>query len=1374
MAYYSHLRTILIRSLLFVLALASARATTYIWYANDARPLNYSGGYWNPIGSSWFNPATSNFENWGNTGSDTAVFGIGSGADIGSVQVGTVNVNQMVFNPTGSVNYYLDYGTITLSGTKPTITANADATITSVIAGSAGLTKAGNNALILKSGNSTYTGATIISGGILDVSIIANGGTNSTLGSSTSEASNLIFNGGTLRVSNSTLGILSTDRLFSVGTSGGVIESSDTLTPLIFTNTGNMGFNGQAGARTLTLTGTNDGSFGANSLSVSISDNGGSTSLIKSGAGLWIINGTNTYSGATTIGSPELPWGTLQVGDGGTSGTLGTGTVINNAILAVKRSDTFVLANDISGQGALIQNGAGTTILTGNNTYLGMAYLKQGSLQIGNGGTSGTLGTGGLTFQNDSSSLIFNRSDELTISGGIQGNGTIIQAGSGITTVSGTSSYSFDGKIQITAGKLKIDTNFGGGTQQFNIANGATLSANGNRLYVASLSGSGTVENSGVKIATLDFGRATVSSIFSGIIQDGGIAALSLLKDGVSMLTLSGLNTYTGQTIIRGNGTPEGSILRATVLADGGHQSSIGASGSNPSNLLFGGGMLQYTGSSASTNRLFSLDTAYNRFFGGIDASGTGPISFTNAGNITFGQYVQYGSAGTFTLAGTNTDANTLTPALGNASSTALLTIWKTGGGTWVLAGNNSYSGATKVDNGILAAGSANAFGNNSVATVASGATLRLNSYSISLGALAGAGVVDNSNASSGTLKLGGLVGAYSFGGNLQDGTGTGSLNLVKNGLGTQTLSGINTYSGTTTINSGILQLAITDALYGSARGNWTAAHLIVNSGATAAFNVGGAGEFSSSDIAMLGNLGSATGGFLGGSNLGLDTSNALGGTFVHSSNLTDSNGGMNSIGLTKLGTGSLVLGGNNTYSGATAVISGVLIAGSSNAFGNNSKTSLGVGTTLRLNGNNIGLGSLSGAGSIDNSSAIPTTLTVGGNNLSSGYYGNIKDGTGGGSLGVTKVGTGKLTLSGQNIYSGPTIIQEGSVAFEAPNTFYNNDNAKWTAENLTVKGGGTAIFGVGAPGSGYFSAASIASIAALGTNTGGFQNGSLLGLDTTNSAYSGPFVISSNLTNTNNGLNSIGLNKLGNGTLILSGNNTYTGPTIVSGGILTITGSITSPVSVSNGAQLIINSATPFSQNITFSNTSRTVLSGNATIASSISLNNQQNTLSPGNSPGSLVFTANQSWNSFTYDWQTNNFTGTTPGIHFDQIVVTGSLVLSGGTGSYILNVLSLTSGNVSGSVPNFSESSMVWDIITTTSGITGFNPNAWIIDTSSFTHTNKPSFILTPDFMGNFSLLQSGNNLSLIYTPIGAPEPSGAILVMIAFMWSISRRNK
>ena len=105
------------------------------------------------------------------------------------------------------------------------------------------------------------------------------------------------------------------------------------------------------------------------------------------GAGGFVQLGTGTtvfasnfidYSGTTIISA-----GTLQIGQGGSEGSIGTGNIINNATLAIYKSADFTLANNISGTGGLSHLGTGTTRFTGTNIYAGMTNVEGGTLKAG-------------------------------------------------------------------------------------------------------------------------------------------------------------------------------------------------------------------------------------------------------------------------------------------------------------------------------------------------------------------------------------------------------------------------------------------------------------------------------------------------------------------------------------------------------------------------------------------------------------------------------------------------------------------------------------------------------------------------------------------------------------------------------------------------------------------------------------------------------------------------------------------------------------------------------------------------------------------------------------------------------------------------------
>ena len=242
-------------------------------------------------------------------------------------------------------------------------------------------------------------------------------------------------------------------------------------------------------------------------------------------------------------------------------------------------------------------------------------------------------------------------------------------------------------------------------------------------------------------------------------------------------------------------------------------------------------------------------------------------------------------------------------------------------------------------------------------------------------------------------------------------------------------------------------------------------------------------------------------------------------------------------------------------------------------------------------------------------------------------------------------------------------------------------------------------------------------------------------------------------------------------GTTSLTAANTNNGATTVTGGTLILAGAghlNSSAVTVGAGGGFVQNSSVARTGAITLNGvdaSNRAILGGTGQInvTGGITLDNIGDTLSPGNSPGIQNFATAQTWNSFTYLWETNNWTGTTAGTDFDRITITGGLTLTGGNGAYGLDLHSLTALNAAGNVPNFSEVDTSWTILTATGGITGFNAANWTITESSFT--------TSPTRLGAFSLSQSGNNLVLDYV---VPEPGTAALLVFSLTTLMVMRRR
>ncbi|WP_132034940.1 autotransporter outer membrane beta-barrel domain-containing protein, partial [Aquabacter spiritensis] len=308
--------------------------------------------------------------------------------------------------------------------------------------------------------------------------------------------------------------------------------------------------------------------------------------LVKTGAGTLTLTGTNTYSGGTTLSG-----GTLQIGDGGTAGSI-AGDVANSGVLIFDRSDTTTFAGAVSGGGSLIHAGAGSLILTGENSFTGGTTIAGGRLEVGTGGTSGTL-VGNVV---DNGTLVFNRSDAVTFAGDITGSGSVLMDGTGSLSLTGTNTHS--GGTVVNNGALVVNSVAAlgsGGLTLRGSAEFATKSTFATSAPVTLLAVDGA---GGGTVAVGAEATVTLSGIVSGA---GG-----LTKAGEGRLVLTGANTYTGGTLISA-GTLQ--------IGDGGAVGAVVGDVVNNAHLVF----------NRSDDYVFS---------GAI--TGTGDVVFMGGGQVIF------------------------------------------------------------------------------------------------------------------------------------------------------------------------------------------------------------------------------------------------------------------------------------------------------------------------------------------------------------------------------------------------------------------------------------------------------------------------------------------------------------------------------------------------------------------------------------------------------------------------------------------------------------------------------------------------------------------------------------------------------------------
>jgi fibronectin-binding autotransporter adhesin len=543
------------------------------------------------------------------------------------------------------------------------------------IGGGGGLTKNGNSVLTLTGGANTYGGATTISGGTLSIAVLANGGSPSDIGQAGNSAANLVLNGGTLQYIG---GPQDSDRLFTLGTGNGTIDASG-FGALNLNNPGNVVLSG-TGGRTLTLKGSD---VDTNTLAAFIGDNGGATSLAKSGAGTWVLTGNNTNSGTVTIAA-----GTLQVGNGGASGAIGSGNIVDNGTLSFNTTGT-VTNGTITGTGSVTVDGGGTVVLPGNNTYSGASTINAGTLQVGNGGASGTLNSGASIV--DNGTLIYNSTSSLNLGG---------LFGAGITG---------SGNVIVRKGTLQAlgNNNYSGWTQ---IDPGATFQPSfGNQGLLAS----SVVTNNG----TLLLSRQDNSVfIYNGDIVGSGSVMKIANNGNTGDVTLNGHNTYTGDTYILGgniifgdNSTPgAGAFLGNVFLTNDYNHNQFGTPPNDfvPATLVFnrpddftfpgnivGEGFVTLTGSGTVT--LTGNNTYTNR--------GTGATTTISAGTLQVGNGGATGSIGNGPVVNNatlvfNLSTNEVISGVVSGSGTLV----KEGTGTVTIPATNTYFGSTVVSNGTL------------------------------------------------------------------------------------------------------------------------------------------------------------------------------------------------------------------------------------------------------------------------------------------------------------------------------------------------------------------------------------------------------------------------------------------------------------------------------------------------------------------------------------------------------------------------------------------------------------------------------------------------------------------------------------------------
>lgn len=518
-----------------------------------------------------------------------------------------------------------------------------------------------------------------------------------------------------------------------------------------------------------------------------------SSGFTKAGSGALTMSGANNFgSGALNVNA-----GTLTLSGSNTfTGNVG---VTTGTTLTLSAANTFTGNVNVSGSLSVASDaalGAAGNIVTLNGGSLASTGALNANRQVAINGSASISGVG-------VGSALFTGSGTLTVTSGVTisndastyTGATVLQgAGQGrihFTSVRDTgvaSSLGASGDITIQGvDDFQDQAIYDGDGDSSNRTFHLTPSANGPVALInagsgtLALTGSISLDGSSRGIA---FSANTADLDLSGVISGASTSQVTYLGTSAARtITLGGANTYVGGNIV------QQVTVVAPTLADIGTNSSFGT-GTSDSEIRVNLATLSYTGGAVSTNRTWEFaNTATLRNDGSGGLTLTGAMQFDASGTVDI-----------LALGGTYAGVNTLS---GNITGDGGIT--SNGVGTWVVTGTNNFTGPITVQSGILRAGSASALGASITATV-NGGILDLNGFSKTFARLDGTGGEVALGAANLTLTVAnGVTASYS-------GVISGSGGLYKNGAGTQVLKGANTYTGSTNINLGTLQLSFVGA----------------------------------------------------------------------------------------------------------------------------------------------------------------------------------------------------------------------------------------------------------------------------------------------------------------------------------------------------------------------------------------------------------------------------------------------------------------------------------------------------------------------------------------------------------------------------------
>ncbi|MBM3868228.1 MAG: hypothetical protein FJ384_04775, partial [Verrucomicrobia bacterium] len=739
-----------------------------------------------------------------------------------------------------------------------------------------------------------------------------------------------------------------------------------------------------------------------------------SGTVAAAGAGTKTINALaiDSTSGAVTVTGPGSDTLVLAAGallstgaaanNTELTGFAGITTSTNNEYVVFVTNNQFTLGSPLTtSAAALTKSGAGVLVLNGltGNTYSGGTFFNQGLIEasvLGNLGSGNlnffggglrwatgatfdisvrtvVLGAGGATFDTNSNNISFANS----LGSGV---GSLTKAGAGVLTLNATSTLT--GGTNVNAGTLALGASGAIGTGALSMAANSVLTLGAGsgaaNQTVSQLSGSSTSSivagDAAVSVLTVD---QSTTSTYAGNLGGAGPNQnnLGLTKTGVGNLTLTGATlSFAGPVVVNGGtlnlaGSPAAALATSALTVARGATLNLVNTAGQAVNL--GSGILTLgatgTGSAVLGLELGSL-TAYDRITstGAAVVGGEVVLNLTGLSGSGVGDYDLLTAAGGLTSGGATYAIGSLNVAGGSRTLTVSDTVVRLN--VTAFTSDLYWSNALGDGNWSANLGFASNFATDLAGTNANGLP-GLNDRVIFSANTAGGPTIATALNSNFSIK------DLEFAAN-------------PNGITSVSIAPGVISAGSLTITPAVA----TDGIDVAANAGTVTISAPVALGANQRWNIVGGGANGSA----------------------LTVSGAI-------------TGGFN---LEKTGAGILTLAAaGSSYSGMTTVAEGVLQAGIAQGFSNASGHTVSAGAILRLNNFDATIGSLTGAGTVENGgTANARTLTVGGDNSSTTFSGTLQNG-GSFGLGLTKTGTGMLTLSGTNTNTGNFTVNGGRLS---------------------------------------------------------------------------------------------------------------------------------------------------------------------------------------------------------------------------------------------------------------------------------------------------------------------------------------------------------